>query len=170
MRIHLVAVGRSMPRWVAQGFEDYARRLPHELGLELRPVVAPRRARGRPAGRIRDEESRRLLAAVPPGARRVALDERGRPWSTAELAGQLRRWLADGRDVALLVGGPDGLAPGCLAGADDVWSLSRLTLPHMLVRVVLAEQLYRAWTILSGHPYHRDGDPRLEPPPTPGYR
>jgi 23S rRNA (pseudouridine1915-N3)-methyltransferase len=101
------------------------------------------------------QEGERLLAAVPRGAARWALDQRGREWSTEDLARRLEGWLGEGRDVALLVGGPEGLADACRAGAEGLWSLSRLTLPHPLVRVVVAEQVYRAWTLLAGHPYHR---------------
>jgi 23S rRNA (pseudouridine1915-N3)-methyltransferase len=158
VHIHLIAVGTGMPRWVAEGFQEYARRLPRECSLLLREVDLPHRLRGLPAAQARTAEAERLLAAVPPGAATVALDERGSPWRTADLARLLQGWLGSGRDVALLVGGADGLAPACLEGA-EVWSLSPLTLPHMLVRVVVAEQVYRAWTILAGHPYHRGGSP-----------
>lgn len=147
-----------MPRWVAEGFQEYARRMPRECSLVLREVDLPQRLRGLPLEQGRAAEGERLLAAVPPRAARVALDERGSPWSTAELARRLQGWLGGGGDVALLVGGADGLAPACLDGA-EVWSLSPLTLPHMLVRVVVAEQIYRAWSILAGHPYHRAGAP-----------
>jgi 23S rRNA (pseudouridine1915-N3)-methyltransferase len=158
VHIHLIAVGTGMPRWVAEGFQEYARRLPRECALRLREVDLPQRLRGLPPEQGRAAEGERLLAAVPAGAARVALDERGSPWSTAELARRLQGWLGGGRDVALLVGGADGLAPACREGA-EVWSLSPLTLPHMLVRVVVAEQIYRAWSILAGHPYHRGGSP-----------
>ncbi len=146
MRLVLVAGGRRPPGWVAAGFQDYARRLPRHLPLEL--VEVPLQ------GRI-SEDRRRLLAAVPHRARLVAVDPGGEPWSTEELAARLQAWLAGGRDVAFLVGGPEGLGPEPLAQAEACWSLSRLTLPHMLVRVVVAEQLYRAWSLLTGHPYHR---------------
>ncbi len=146
MRLVLVAAGQRPPAWVAEGFRDYARRLPAHCRLEL--VEVP--LRGRP-----EQDRRRLLAAAPAGARRVALDPAGSPWSTEELAARLEAWRAGGRDVALLVGGPEGLGPELRAAAEERWSLSPLTLPHMLVRVVVAEALYRAWTLLAGHPYHR---------------
>lgn len=144
-----------MPGWVAAGFEEYARRLPRELELRLRPVEAPHRSRALSPVTLREEEGRALLAALPQAATTVALDQRGEPWSTEDLARRLEGWMRSGGDVALLVGGASGLAAPCLERADRAWSLSPLTLPHMLVRVVVAEQVYRAWTWLSGHPYHR---------------
>lgn len=154
MRIHLLSVGRRMPAWVQAGWEDYARRLPPECALQLVEIEPVQRGRG-PATRAVQEEGERMLKAVPKGAGVIALDVAGEPWSTARLAEALRGWLAGGRDMALLVGGADGLAAGCLARAERRWSLSPLTFPHPLVRVILAEQLYRAWSLLQGHPYHR---------------
>ncbi len=155
MRIKLIAVGERMPAWVQDGFQEYAKRLPRECRLELREIAAARRGKGGSASRAMAEEGQRLLAAIPAGARVIALDVGGQQWSTEELAAEMEDWLASGESVALLVGGPDGLAPDCLQRASRRWSLSRLTLPHPLVRVVLAEQLYRAWSVLQGHPYHR---------------
>lgn len=155
MNIHLIAVGERMPAWVQQGYAEYAKRLPPECALRLIEIAPGRRSKGSDPARAIQEEGERMLAALPKGALVVALDERGREWSTLELAGQLRNWLQDGRDVALLVGGPDGLAPPCRSRAAQAWSLSRLTLPHPLVRIVVAEQLYRAWSVLQNHPYHR---------------
>jgi 23S rRNA (pseudouridine1915-N3)-methyltransferase len=156
VRIHLIAVGTRMPRWVGDGYHEYARRLPKAASLHLVEIASgPRSKAGSPA-RALAAEGRRLLAAIPSGARVVALDERGAAWSTRALAARLQRWMQGGRDVALLVGGPDGLAECVLARADARWSLSTLTLPHGLVRVVVAEQLYRAWTVLDHHPYHRE--------------
>ncbi len=154
MRIHLLAVGTRPPGWIKSAYEDYARRLPRECRLLL-TEIAPARRDGRPLDALRQEEGRRLLHAVPAGARLIALDGGGQQWSTEELAGQLGRWLQDGRDLTLLVGGADGLDPACLARAEAVWSLSRLTFPHLLVRIIVAEQLYRAWSLLNHHPYHR---------------
>jgi 23S rRNA (pseudouridine1915-N3)-methyltransferase len=154
MRIHLIAVGQRMASWVDQGYREFARRMPPECSLQLIEIPALRRGRNADIARLLGREGERMLAAVPRGARVIALDARGRLWSTEQLAGELERWGRDGRDVALLVGGADGLAPACLARADLSWSLSPLTLPHALVRVVLAEQIYRAWTIIRGHPYH----------------
>lgn len=144
-----------MPAWVNAGFEAYASRLPPECSLRLREVPLSSRKRGGDTAKAVAEEGARMLSALPEGARVIALDVRGRGFSTASLAQQLSDWLRDGRDLALLIGGPDGLAPECLARAELQWSLSPLTLPHALVRVVVAEQLYRSWTILKGHPYHR---------------
>ena len=159
MKIVLAAVGTRMPGWVDEAFNDYAKRLPPACRLTLREVpTAYRGGAGRkgaaPAASIR-REGEGLLRAAPSGARIVALDERGAGWSTADLAARLETWLADGRDTAFLAGGPDGLAPECRERADLTWSLSRLTFPHALVRVIVAEQLWRAWSLLQGHPYHR---------------
>jgi 23S rRNA (pseudouridine1915-N3)-methyltransferase len=155
MRIHFLAVGQRVPGWVEQGYEDFARRLPPECRLVLTEIAAARRTKNSEPGSLRAAEGERLLAALPRGAQVVALDVRGTAWSTEQLAGRLAGWMQAGRDVALLAGGPDGLAPECLQRADATWSLSALTLPHALVRIVVAEQIYRAWTVYIGHPYHR---------------
>jgi 23S rRNA (pseudouridine1915-N3)-methyltransferase len=155
MRIHLLAVGERPDAWVEQGYQAFARRLPPECALRLTEIPAGRRGKGADIARLVEREGERLLAAIPDGALAVALDVRGQSWSTEQLAERLERWLQEGRDLALLVGGPDGLSPACLARAELRWSLSPLTLPHALVRVVLAEQVYRAWSICRGHPYHR---------------
>ncbi len=144
-----------MPPWVASGFREYAERLPRELHLELHEVPGGERGRGAQPDRPRAVEGERLLRAVPRGARVIALDGGGRALTTRGLADALGAWFQDGRDTALLVGGAEGLDPACLEAAESRWSLSGLTLPHMLVRVVVAEQLYRAWAIRAGHPYHR---------------
>ncbi|MFP4246522.1 MAG: 23S rRNA (pseudouridine(1915)-N(3))-methyltransferase RlmH [Halochromatium sp.] len=174
MRIHLLSVGRRMPAWVETGFDEYAKRLPSSCALSLIEVEPAARGKGlgrsrakagqraqlSPAARARllADEGERLLKAVPSNALAIALDVRGRAWSTEALAAELEGWLASGRDLALLVGGPDGLADACLARAERHWSLSPLTFPHPLVRVILAEQLYRAWTLIQGHPYHRGAE------------
>ena len=155
MKIHLLAIGTRMPDWVKHGYAEYAGRLPRECALNLIEVPTRKRGRQPDVTRIVREESERLLAVVPSGSRPIALDERGQEWSTAELAERLAGWLREGRDLSLLVGGPDGLDPACRARADTIWSLSRLTLPHPLARVVIAEQIYRAWSLLHNHPYHR---------------
>jgi 23S rRNA (pseudouridine1915-N3)-methyltransferase len=154
MRVHLLSVGRRMPAWIEAGYQEYAKRLPAECTLHLVEIEAGRRGK-RPAPLACREESERLLAAIPKGAGVIALHVRGRAWSTEELAQELAGWMAAGRDLALLVGGPEGLSDACLARADGRWSLSPLTFPHPLVRVIVAEQLYRAWSLLKGHPYHR---------------
>lgn len=155
MQIHLIAVGTRMPAWVTSGYEEYVRRMPHECGMRLVEIQLSKRGKNRSALQNRREEGKAMLAAIPAQATVVALDVRGKAWSTETLADRLQDWLQGGRDVALLVGGPDGLDDACLARAELRWSLSALTLPHALVRVLLAEQLYRAWTVLQGHPYHR---------------
>ncbi|HEB99324.1 MAG TPA: 23S rRNA (pseudouridine(1915)-N(3))-methyltransferase RlmH [Thiotrichales bacterium] len=156
MRIRLIAVGNRMPGWVEEGYREYARRLPRECALELVEIPPGRRSRNADIARILREEGERMLAAIPKGARPVALDVGGRAWDTPGLARQLGAWLEEGRDLALLVGGPEGLAPEVRARAELSWSLSPLTLPHPLVRVVVAEQIYRAFSLLRGHPYHRE--------------
>ncbi len=156
MRIRLISVGQKMPRWVAEGFEAYARRLPPECALQLLEVPAGARRKGADLARLIDEEGRRMLAAIPEKSLVVALDVKGQLWDTPTLASRLGQWMAEGLNPCLLVGGPEGLAPACLARADLRWSLSPLTFPHPLVRVILAEQLYRAWSLLRGHPYHRE--------------
>lgn len=156
MRIHLLAVGARMPQWVTEGYRHYSRRLPRECALQLTEIRAVRRAPATPVARAVQREGERLLAAVPAAARVIALDERGGALTTRELARGLGGWMREGRDVALLIGGADGLAPACLARAESRWSLSPLTLPHGLVRVIVAEQLYRAWSTLHNHPYHRE--------------
>lgn len=152
-RLRILAVGTRMPGWVEQGFEEYRRRLPRECALELREVPLARR--GADTARAVAEEGEALLAALGTDERAIALEVGGRALDTAELAARLGEWRDLGERVAFLIGGPDGLAESCRTRARERWSLSRLTLPHPLVRIVLAEQLYRAWSLLAGHPYHR---------------
>jgi 23S rRNA (pseudouridine1915-N3)-methyltransferase len=144
-----------MPSWVTAGYTEYARRLPRECSLHLIEIPVSKRRKSLPAARAMHEEGQLMLAAIPADSLMITLDVTGRYWSTEVLAERLQDWMAGGRDVALLVGGPDGLAPECLARADLTWSLSALTFPHALVRILVAEQLYRAWSISAGHPYHR---------------
>ncbi|MGH8293308.1 MAG: 23S rRNA (pseudouridine(1915)-N(3))-methyltransferase RlmH [Gammaproteobacteria bacterium] len=155
MHIHLLTAGTRQPAWINAGYREFAKRLPPECALRLREIPLSTARRGHDVARAVSDEGRKMLAAVPGGARVAALVVNGRSFSSEALARQLQRWLQDGRDLALMIGGPDGLAPDCLARAELQWSLSPLTLPHGLVRIVVAEQLYRAWTILKGHPYHR---------------
>jgi len=156
MRLVLVAVGQRPPAWADAAYEDFAKRFPPELKLELKAIKAEPRTSGKTAAQMMAAEAQRIEAAIPKGARRVVLDERGTRLTTAQLAERLRFWLGDGRDVALLVGGPDGLAPELKATGDETLRLSDLTLPHAFVRVLLAEALYRAWSVTVGHPYHRE--------------
>ena len=155
MQIYLIAIGQRMDAWVKQAYDEFAKRLPHECRLQLVEVPASKRTKNSDIQRITKEEGERLLAAIPSNTLVYALDSAGKQWSTEKLADQLGEWLADGRDVALLVGGPDGLSEQCKARAEFCLSLSKLTFPHPLVRIIIAEQVYRAWSILKAHPYHR---------------
>ncbi len=158
MRLLILAVGHKMPAWVSMGFEDYARRMPRDMPLQLVEIrPQPRSGAATPAqiDRMLKLEAQRLRAAVPAGATSVALDERGRAASTEELARRLEGWRQAGSDVAFLIGGADGLDTELKRSAQLMLSLSAMTLPHQLVRVLLAEQLYRAASLLQGHPYHR---------------
>ncbi|MGA1561878.1 MAG: 23S rRNA (pseudouridine(1915)-N(3))-methyltransferase RlmH [Gammaproteobacteria bacterium] len=146
MRLRVLAIGKRMPDWVAAGWDEYAKRVRHPLKLELLELAH---------GGGSEAEGARLLAAVQPRDHVIALDVRGNAWDTPQLAQALEDWMQAGNDVAFLVGGADGLSPACLQRAEQRWSLSALTFPHMLVRVLLAEQLYRAWSLQTGHPYHR---------------
>jgi len=152
-RLRLLAVGTRMPGWVQEGFEDYRKRLPRDCALELREIALARR--GADVARAVRDEGEALLAALDDDEFVVALEVGGRMLSTPDLATRLGSWRDDGQRVAFLIGGPDGLADACRSRAREQWSLSRLTLPHPLVRILLAEQLYRAWSLLAGHPYHR---------------
>jgi 23S rRNA (pseudouridine1915-N3)-methyltransferase len=155
MQIHLIAVGNRMPEWVTQGYEEFARRMPPECRLNLIEIPAAKRTKAADIKRLLAQEGERMLEALPKNALVVALDVTGRRWDTEDLAQQLDAWMHEGRDIALLVGGPEGLAPACREQADRNWSLSPLTFPHPLVRIIVAEQLYRATTILKHHPYHK---------------
>lgn len=155
MQVLLLAIGDRMPSWVQAGFGEYAKRMPPNLRLNVREVRPGRRTKGADLARVVREEGERLLAGVPANARLVALDRAGRALTTESLARELRAQLERAEDLVLLVGGPEGLAPACLERAQACWSLSALTLAHPLVRVVVAEQVYRAWSILNNLPYHR---------------
>ena len=156
MRIRFIAVGKKMPAWVQSGYQEYARRLPRELILELIEIPLLHRGKNPDLHRLLKKEGEAMMAAIKPTDFVVSLDVTGKSWTTDDLARQLLDWQQLGSDVCLLVGGPDGLAPECLKRAQQHWSLSGLTFPHPLVRVVVAEALYRAWTINAGHPYHRE--------------
>ena len=155
MKLLVVAIGQRQPAWAATAWDDFAKRFPPEMKLELKAVKAEPRS-GRNAAQCMAFEGQRIEAAIPKGGRRVVLDEHGSRLTTASLAERLRFWRGDGRDVALLIGGPDGLDPSVKASADESLRLSDLTLPHAFVRVLLAEALYRAWSLNNGHPYHRE--------------
>jgi len=156
MRLFVVAVGARMPRWVNEGFQEYARRMPRSLTIELKEIRPEPRSGGKPVAQLLAAEAGRIERATPGGTHRVALDERGREFSSPQLARWLGASLQEGRDVAFLLGGADGLAPTLKSQAELQLRLSAMTLPHGLARVLLAEQLYRAASILGRHPYHRE--------------
>jgi 23S rRNA (pseudouridine1915-N3)-methyltransferase len=155
MKLLVVAVGQRVPDWAATAWDDYAKRFPAELRLELKAVKTEPRG-SRTVEQLMAAERERIEAAIPRGTHVVALDERGTALTTAALATRLKTWQLDASDVALVIGGPDGLDPAFRAAAHERIRMSDLTLPHAMVRVLLAEQLYRAWSINAGHPYHRE--------------
>lgn len=157
MKIHLIAVGNKMPAWVETGAREYQKRLPKNFDLIVTEVpLAKRTKSSQDAARLCEKEGKALLAAVPAGAYLVALDVKGKAHATETLAERFRVIMESGRDLAMLVGGPDGLSPECLESVEEIWSLSALTMPHTLVRIVVAEQVYRVWSVLNRHPYHRE--------------
>lgn len=154
MKLRLIAVGQRMPAWVDAGYREYAARMPRELGLELIELPLGSKGKSSDPRKAKAAEGAKLLDRSA-DMHRVVLDEQGTEWTSVELGRQLEGWMQGGRDVALLVGGPDGHSAEVQATAEQRWSLSRMTLPHALVRVLVAEQLYRAWTLIANHPYHR---------------
>ena len=156
MKLLVIAVGQRVPDWAQTAWADYAKRFPPELRLELKAIKTEPRSGGKTTEQIMTAERQRIEAAIPAGTHVVALDERGSALTTAALAAKLSQWQGQGGDVALLIGGPDGLHPALRQVAHERIRLSDLTLPHAMVRVLLVEQLYRAWSINAGHPYHRD--------------
>lgn len=156
MKLAIVAVGTRMPGWADQAFAEFAKRMPRELPLELKEIKAEPRSAGKPVEALLAAEAGRIRAALPARCRLMALDERGADLTTRQLAERLRLWMEGGEDVALLIGGPDGLAAELKSAAAETLRLSSLTLPHALARVVLAEALYRAASLLKNHPYHRE--------------
>jgi len=155
MQLVIAAVGHKMPSWITSGFDEYAKRMPADCRLVLKEIKPVERSGSKTAETAMALERERIEAALPKGARLVALDERGRDLTSVQLAQQLTQWQRDGRDVAFVIGGADGLDAGFKAKADMMLRISSLTLPHGMVRVLLAEQLYRAWSITQNHPYHR---------------
>lgn len=155
MKLLVIAVGQRMPAWVEQAWHDYARRLPADCSLELKEIKPEPRTSGKTAAQMMAAEARRIEAAIPAHALVIGLDERGRDLTTMDLAQELRDWRSGGQDVVFIVGGPDGLDAGLKRNCGKLLRLSSLTLPHPMARIVLAEQLYRAWAIMSNHPYHR---------------
>ncbi|MEA5124860.1 23S rRNA (pseudouridine(1915)-N(3))-methyltransferase RlmH [Xanthomonas floridensis] len=155
MKCRLIATGERAPAWVAQGFAEYQKRLSHWMPLELVEIEPGLRGKGRDGQRAIDDEGRRVIAALPKSAHVVALDVPGRPLSSEQLAQRMEHWRSQGRDLAFLIGGPEGHAAEVLKHSHESWSIGPLTLPHMLVRLIVAEQLYRAAAMLANHPYHR---------------
>jgi|TARA_B110000211_G_scaffold227481_1_gene282391 23S rRNA (pseudouridine1915-N3)-methyltransferase len=145
-----------MPAWVTTGVDEFLRRFPADLPVSFTEIPAGKRGKNADIKRILEKEGEQMLAAIPKGNRVVTLEVTGKPWDTPTLAKQLDNWKMDGRDVSLLIGGPEGLAPECIAVSEQKWSLSALTLPHPLVRIILSESLYRAWSVTQNHPYHRE--------------
>lgn len=155
MRIHFLTIGSKMPDWVEHGYQEYAKRLPQECRLDLVEIPASSRGKNADLKRAMAQEGQRMLKAIPKNSSVIALDVKGKAHTTESLAEELRQQLGSGRDLTLLVGGPEGLSPECRQRAEKAWSLSKLTFPHPLVRVIVAEQIYRAWSLLNNHPYHR---------------
>lgn len=153
--LNLITIGKVTEPWIKQGMDFYQTRLPHELELQLTEIPTPKRQKSIPLARTIEREGDMMLAAIPKGALVITLDEHGHQWSSEALSKQLQAWREQNNSICMLIGGPDGLAPKARQAAQLSWSLSKLTLPHALVRVFVAEQLYRAWTISNNHPYHR---------------
>ena len=156
MRIVVISVARRAPPWLADALEEYTVRFPRELRLSMTVIAPARRGRDEPVEKVMAAETRKIRDAIPAGTRVIALDEGGKQFDTRTLAGRLRKWIDGGEDVAFVIGGADGLHREFLRGANERWSLGALTLPHGVARLVLVEQLYRAWSILNNHPYHRE--------------
>ena len=155
MKIRLLTITHKSPAWIKEGYEEYAKRLPASYALELIEIPAEKRTANADIKRITEREGEKMLAAMKPHHHVIALDVKGKLWTTEQLANHLANWHQEGRNIDLLVGGPEGLAPACLQKAEETWSLSPLTFPHILVRLIVAEQIYRAWSILQQHPYNR---------------
>ncbi|MBL4607742.1 MAG: 23S rRNA (pseudouridine(1915)-N(3))-methyltransferase RlmH [Pseudomonadales bacterium] len=155
MKIRLISVGNKMPNWVSEAYQNYQKRLTGSIQLELVEISLNKRGKNADIKRLMEKESQQMLAAIPPRYRVVCLDVKGKALSTENLASKLEGYEQQGENIVLFIGGPEGLSDNCLAKADEKWSLSAMTLPHPMVRVILAEQIYRAWSINTGHPYHR---------------
>jgi 23S rRNA (pseudouridine1915-N3)-methyltransferase len=155
MKIRILTITHKSPSWIQEGYEEYAKRLPVSCSLELVEIPAEKRTANADLKRITEREGEKMLGAIKANHHVIALDVKGKLWTTEQLAEQLANWHQGGRNIDLLVGGPEGLAPSCLQKAEQSWSLSPLTFPHILVRLIVAEQIYRAWSILNQHPYHR---------------
>ena len=155
MHIHIIAIGDRMPDWVGYGYKEYVKRLPTQYQPKLYELASVKRTKNSNLNRILEIESKKIKSAIPPGSHVIALDQPGKAIATEDLVNSLREWSLSGLNIAMLIGGPDGLSETCIQEADEQWSLSRMTLPHQMVRIIIAEQLYRAWSILNKMPYHR---------------
>jgi len=156
MKIHLIAIGKKMPDWINSGYTEFSKRMPPELQINLIEITPSIRNKTTPIEKNIKEEGERIKSAIPTNSILIVLDEKGKNFSSIDLSRKMENWLPMGQDIALIIGGADGIDPEIKQQADEKWSLSSFTLPHALVRVVVAEQLYRAWSILKGHPYHRE--------------
>jgi 23S rRNA (pseudouridine1915-N3)-methyltransferase len=155
MHIHIISIGTKMPDWIDSGINEYIKRMPRECEVKIIELPAAQRSKSTDLTKAILDEGRRMLKAVPKNCDIIALDVKGKEHSTESLSVEMKNWLTQGNDIALLIGGADGLSQECLSSSKSKWSLSKLTYPHPLVRVILAEQLYRAWSLLNNHPYHR---------------
>lgn len=156
MVIHFITVGQKMPKWVQEGYAEYAKRLPKSCAIKLVELPMAQRGKTGSAEKYKAEEAKKILAAIPKGAQLIVLDEHGQQVTTKGLAEKLEDWLASGQDIALVVGGPDGLEQSLIEQARWKWGLSKLTMPHPMVRILVAEQIYRAYSVINNHPYHRE--------------
>jgi 23S rRNA (pseudouridine1915-N3)-methyltransferase len=156
MRVHLIAVGKKMPEWINSGHAEFSKRMPPEMQINLIEITPSARNKSTATKKSIKEEGERIQSAIPANSRLIVLDEKGKNFSSIELSKKMESWLPMGQDISIVIGGADGTDPLIKQQADEAWSLSSFTLPHALVRVVIAEQLYRAWSILQGHPYHRE--------------
>ena len=156
MKLFILAVGNKMPEWITRGFLEYTKRMPREATIALVEIKPEPRTTGKSVAQIMESEAQRIEAALPKEVTRIVLDERGTPWTTKQMSQKMQDWLGGGRDVAFIIGGADGLHESVRSGAHQLLALSALTLPHGMVRIILAEQLYRAYSLLHNHPYHRE--------------
>ncbi|HAI96313.1 MAG: 23S rRNA (pseudouridine(1915)-N(3))-methyltransferase RlmH [Cycloclasticus sp.] len=156
MKLKILAVGQKMPGWVAAGYQEYAKRMPRECSIETIEIPPAKRTKQSQLNKIKETEGKKILSLIKENDYVVALEVKGKAWSTADLAKKLSAWQGINPSIIFLIGGPDGLSADCLNRANEQWCLSPLTFPHPLVRVILAEQLYRGWSLMNNHPYHRE--------------
>jgi 23S rRNA (pseudouridine1915-N3)-methyltransferase len=156
MKLKILAVGQKMPAWVTTGYQEYAKRMPRECSLELIELAPAKRTKQSNLAKAIEDEGKRILASLKNTDYVVALEVKGKQWSTAVLANKMSSWQGEHSNIIFIIGGPDGLSASCLKRANEQWCLSQLTFPHPLVRVILAEQLYRGWSLMNNHPYHRE--------------